>query len=337
MSKLSFLALLLLSFLLPAAHSMAQSDPPLIKIGVIGLDTSHATAFAKIFNADNAKGDLAGFKVVAAYPHGSPDIPSSKNRIPEYTEEFRKMGIEIVDSIPALLEKVDAVLLETNDGRPHLAQALEVFRAGKPCFIDKPIAADLADAIAIFDAAEYYKTPIFSASSLRYANGVQKLRAGEFGAVQGCDAYSPCHLEATHPDLYWYGIHGVETLITAMGVGCKSVFCTATPDVHVVVGTWGDGRVGTFRGIRKGASGYGGQAICDKGIVPVGKYDGYEPLVVAIARFFRTKTPPVSREETLEIYAFMTAAQLSKERGAPVTLEEVLKDAQAKAPERWKK
>jgi predicted dehydrogenase len=330
--------LLLLALLLPTALTLAQTeDPKLIKIGVIGLDTSHAPAFAKLFNSADAKGDLAGFKVVAAYPNGSPDIVSSKSRIPQYTKEFQDLGIEITDSIPALLEKVDAVLLETNDGRPHLAQALEVFKAGKICFIDKPISGDLTDAVAIFQAAEHFKVPVFSSSSLRFSKGVQEIRSGAHGKVQGCDAYSPCPTEPTHPDLFWYGIHGVETLFTAMGTGCESVVRVNTPGADVVVGTWVDGRIGTFRGIRKGASGYGGQAVCDKGIVQVGKHDGYEPLLVEVAKFFRTKTPPVSAEETLEIYAFMQAAQLSKERKAPVTLKEVLDDAKAKAPQRWKK
>lgn len=328
--------LLLLAFLLFTPLAMAQSDSGLIRIGVIGLDTSHAPAFAKLFNNPNSQ-DLAGFKVVAAYPHGSADIESSTKRIPEYTKAFQDLGIEIVDSVPALLAKVDAVLLETNDGRPHLSQALEVFKAGKPCFIDKPITADLADAIAIFDAAEHFKVPVFSSSSLRFSKGVQEIRSGKHGKVQGCDAYSPCHLEVTHPDLFWYGIHGVETLYTAMGTGCETVFCTATPDVHVAVGTWSDGRVGTFRGIRKGASGYGGQAVCEKGIVPLGKYEGYEPLAIEIAKFFRTKTAPVSAAETLEIYTFMAAAQLSKEKGAPVAMKDVFQSATADSASRWAK
>lgn len=329
--------ILFLSLTIPMTVIHAQSNDPPIRIGVIGLDTSHAPAFAKLFNNPEAMGDLRGFKVVAAYPHGSADIESSKSRIPQYTEEFKKLGIEITESIPALLGKVDVVLLETNDGRPHLEQALEVFKAGKPCFIDKPITADLADAVAIFDAADHFKVPVFSSSSLRFSKGVQEVRGGMHGKVQGCDAYSPCHLERTHPDLFWYGIHGVETLFTAMGTGCQSVFCTATPDTHVVVGTWNDGRVGTFRGIRQGTSGYGGQAFCDKGIVSLGKYDGYEPLAIEIAKFFRTKTPPVSAEETVEIYAFMAAANLSLERNAPVTLKEVLEAARVKATERWRK
>ncbi len=43
--------------------------------------------------------------------------------------------------------------------------------------------------------------------------------------------------------------------------------------------------------------------------------DGYAPLVREIVQFFQTGRPPVSNEETLEIFAFLDAAQRSKEAG----------------------
>lgn len=318
------------------AAEAEPAAPAVIRIGVIGLDTSHAPAFAKLMNDPKAAEDIAGVRIVAAYPQGSPDIESSTRRVPEYTQQYKDMGIEIVDSIPALLEKVDCVLLETNDGRPHLEQVLPVLKAGKPCFIDKPIAGTLADAIAIFDASEKYKTPIFSSSSLRYMAGAQEVRNGKIGKVLGCDAYSPASLEATHPDLFWYGIHGVEILFTVMGTGCESVTRAHTPGVDVVTGTWQDGRVGTFRGIRQGASGYGGRAFGDKGTTELGGFGGYRPLAVEIVKFFKTKEVPISPEETLEIYAFMEAADESKRQGgAPVKLADVMQKAReaAKVPE----
>jgi predicted dehydrogenase len=179
--------------------------------------------------------------VVAAYPKGSPDIESSVSRVPGYTEEVKKLGVQLVDSIPDLLKKVDVVLLETNDGRPHLAQAMPVLKAGKRLFIDKPVAASLAEVIAIYEAARQYKVPVFSSSSLRYMATAQAVAGGKVGKVLGADAYSPAHLEKTHPDLFWYGIHGVETLYTVMGRGCKSVVRVHTESADVVVGTWADG------------------------------------------------------------------------------------------------
>ena len=306
------------------------------KAGIIGLDTSHVLAFTKLLNDPKVEPELAGCKIVAAYPQGSPDIESSTKRVPSYTSEMReKLFVEIVDSIPELLEKVDVVFLETNDGRPHLEQLLPCLKAKKPVFIDKPVAGSLADAIAIYNAAKKYNTPVFSSSSLRFSPGAQKIRNGELGDILGCDAYSPCSLEKTHPDLYWYGIHGVETLFTVMGVGCESVTRTSAPNLDLVVGKWNGGRIGTFRGIRSGTSGYGGTAFGTKGIAAIGPYGGYRPLVVEIVEFFNTGKPPVSAEETLQIYAFMEAADESKRQGGvPVTLKSVMEKAEVAAKKR---
>jgi predicted dehydrogenase len=311
-------------------------DPAPLKIGIIGLDTSHATAFTALLNGPNAGPEFANCRIVATYPKGSPDIESSTSRVPGYIEAVKKHGVEIVDSIDDLLKKVDCVLLETNDGRPHLEQALPVFKAGKPVFIDKPVAGTLADAVALFAAAKKYDCPMFSASSLRYAKGAQAIRGGSLGEVLGCDAYSPCSLEKTHPDFYWYGIHGCETLFTVMGPGCESVSRTSTPDFDFAVGKWQNGRIGSFRGIRaKGAAGYGGTAFGTKGIGEIGKSDGYRPLLVEIVKFFRTRVAPVDPAETLEIYAFMEAADESNRKGgAPATLAEVMKKAQTEAERR---
>ena len=297
-----------------------------LRLGVIGLDTSHSIAFTKILNDETQSGHVPGAKVVVAYPHGSPDIESSTSRIPKYTEQIQELGVKIAPSIAELLTQVDAVLLETNDGRPHLEQAREVIAAGKPLFIDKPIAASLTDTLLIFREAASADVPVFSSSSLRFAPTTLAARNGEAGDVIGCDAYSPCSLEKTHPDLYWYGIHGVETLFTVMGSGCKEVVRISTPDADVVVGTWADGRVGTFRGMRSGKRGYGGTVFGSKAVQPVGIYGGYQPLVVEIVKFFQTGNPPVSAEETIQIYAFMEAADESKRQGGvPVSIAEVMR------------
>jgi hypothetical protein len=182
--------------------------------------------------------------------------------------------------------------------------------------------------IRIYDAAKYFNVPVFSSSSLRYTDSAQAIRAGKVGRVLGAEAYSPCSLEKTHPDLFWYGVHGVESLYTVMGTGCQSVVRVATPGEDVVVGTWDGGRVGTFRGMRVGKAGYGGTAFGETGTEPIGGSGGYRPLLVQIAKFFRTGKPPVDPEETKELYAFMEAADESKHRGGtPVLLREVKEKA----------
>jgi predicted dehydrogenase len=303
------------------------------RVGIIGLDTSHSTEFTKVLNGTIPDPAYEGYKIVAAYPRGSQDIQSSFERIPAYTEEVRKEGVEIVGSIAELLQKVDVVLLETNDGRPHLAQALEVIKAGRPLFVDKPVAGTLAEAVAVYAAARKYKVPVFSASSLRYMNGMTDIAAGKtVGKVLGADAFSPAPIEPHHPDFFWYGIHGVETLIAVMGSGCSWVSRVSTEGTDVVTGVWGDGRIGTFRGTRTGEHEYGGTVFGEKGVVRVGPYSGYEALLREIAKFFKTGVSPVSEEETLSVYAFMEAADESKRKGgARIELQEILEKARKDA------
>jgi hypothetical protein len=236
--------------------------------------------------------------------------------------------------VEALVAKVDAVLLESNDGRVHLEQLQPVLKARKPVFIDKPIAASLVDALKIFDAAAKAGVPVFSASSLRYGSGTQAVRNGSVGAVKSAETFSPVHLEPTHPDLFWYGIHGCESLYTVMGTGCQTVKRSLNEDGKVeVLGAWKGGRTGVFRQENgNDRKGYGGIAHGEKGDAPVGAYDGYDVLLFAIVEMFRSGNPPVSAAETIELYTFMEAADESKRRsGAEVRLEEVLEKAKAAA------
>lgn len=304
----------------------AQAGVPSGKrVGIIGLDTSHSIAFTKALNAETPNTDFDGYRIVAAYPYGSKDIVSSTKRIPEYIEEVKKFGVEITSSIKELLSKVDVILLETNDGRLHLEQALEVLKSGKRMFIDKPVAASLSDAIAIYKAADKYKIPVFSASSLRYIKGLDSIDKSK---VLGADTFSPAALEKTHPDLFWYGVHGVETLYTVMGTGCQSVTRVSTPNTDIVVGIWADGRTGTFRGTRSGKHDYGGTVFVQDGNKILGPYGGYEPLLKDIIKYFNTGQVPVTPAETIEIFAFMEAADESKRQGGKsVLLETVMNKA----------
>jgi predicted dehydrogenase len=315
----------LLSACLVAGSAAAQN----IRAGIIGLDTSHVLAFTKTLNSTPQKPEVMGVRMVAAYPKGSKDIESSLKRVPEYTAKVKELGVEIVDSIDALLDKVDVVFLETNDGRPHLEQLRPCLAAHKPVFIDKPVAGTLVDAIKIYQESKAAGVPVFSSSSLRFGKNTQAVRGGSIGKVKEATTFSPASLEATHPDLFWYGIHGVESLFTVMGTGCQSVKRDTNAEGKIrVTGTWEGGRKGVFYENK----GYGGKALGDKGEADVGSYDGYDPLLYSAVHFFRTGVAPVTPEETLEIYAFMEAADESKRRnGAEVTLKEVMDKALAAA------
>ena len=301
------------------------------KVGIIGLDTSHAIAFTKIMNVEKDP-SVAGFRMAAAYQWGSRDIVSSTNRYEKYVPQMREMGVEIVQSIDELLLKVDVVCLETNDGREHFRQAEQVFRSGKRVFIDKPLAHNLADALKIYAAGKKYNAQYFSSSALRFGNVAKAARAGEYGKIRGAALISPSPVEeqGTHNYYTWYGIHGFEPLVAIMGMGVDKVSCFRNDTDDVINAVWKDGRMGELRLMRKSWI-YSGYVLPEQPkdkknpIIVSDGYQGYQPLLKEIIKFFKTGVAPVSPEETLEIMAFMEAAEMSAKRGgAPVTIEEAI-------------
>ena len=297
-----------------------------IRIGMIGLDTSHVVAFTETINNPKAKGHVPGAKVIAAFKGGSPDIESSASRVDGYTKTLQeKYGVAIYDTIEELCTKVEAVMIESVDGRPHLEQARKVIAAGKILYLDKPMAGSLKDVLEIFRLAEEAKVPVFSSSSLRYGKATQAVRNGAIGKVLSAQTSSPAKIEEHHPDLFWYGVHGCEALFTVMGRGCESVLRSTTEEGKILVtGIWKGNRTGIFLE----GKGYSGIAQGEKGEAKVGSFDGYQPLVAEVVKFFKTRKSPVSAEETIELFAFMEAADESKrQNGKAVLIADVLKKA----------
>ncbi|NLN92008.1 MAG: Gfo/Idh/MocA family oxidoreductase [Candidatus Hydrogenedens sp.] len=322
MNKL--LSLFVLIALVFSVSARAEEAP--LKLGMIGLDTSHVIAFTQVLNnPDNAK-HVPGGRVVAAYKGGSPDLESSISRVDGYTEQLvNDFGVKIVSTIEELCTLVDAVLLMSVDGRPHLEQAIPVIKAGKRLFIDKPLGGSLADARAIAAFAKEHDVPWFTSSSYRFYESMQALKNKDVGEVRGAVSYGPASLDPTHPDLFWYGIHATEALFTIMGTGCEKVTCFASDDFHVATGCWEGGRMGTLYGLRTGAAPHRVTVFGTKAVADQQGGGDYAPLVAEIIKFFQTGVVPVPPEETLEMFAFMEAAHESLRRGGtPVSLSEVI-------------
>ncbi len=306
--------------------TMAGAAAAEIKIGIIGTDTSHVIAFTKILNDPRNPDHIPGARVVAAFKGGSKDVASSWNRVDKYAEELaRDWKVEIVPDIATLLKKVDAVLLESVDGRPHLEQAKPVIAAGKPLFIDKPLASTLEDAVEIARLAKSRGVKWFSSSSLRYAKSLLELKqAGLKGAI----VWGPAEMEPHHYlDLSWYGIHAAEMLFTLMGRGCETVTRAYSETQDEVTCRWADGRIGTVRALRGEYAPFGAVVIpANNKVMQSGpKFEySYVPLVREIVKFFETGKPPVDEAETLEIFAFLDAAQKSREQGGkPVAMRKL--------------
>jgi predicted dehydrogenase len=299
-----------------------------VQIGLVGLDTSHTTAFLEIFNGPVASGASTGARIVAAYRGGSPDIEASASRIDRFTRiAVEQYGLKLYDSVEELAANVDAVMILSVDGRVHLEQFRRVAGLGKPVFIDKPLGGTLAQAREIVALAAATKTPCFSSSSMRYAPGGVGSQMGDLGRILGAVSIGPAPREPHHPDLFWYGIHAVEALYTVLGAGCTEVARTSTAFSDVITGVWADGRTGTLQ-VSATGTGYSVTVIGEKGLATGGHAPGYHGLAAEILTFFRTGVSPVPLELTLEIHAFMAAADESKRRGGQsVGLDEVMGQA----------
>lgn len=293
---------------------------------MVGMDTSHCPAFTKLINHETDPFHVPGGKVVIGFPGGSPTLPTSYERVDTFTAQLRdEFGVKIANSIEEVAEASDAILLESVDGRQHLEQYAKIAPFGKPVFIDKPIATTKREAEEIFRLAQRHGSPVFSSSALRYAGGLHELGAGE--EILGCEAFGPTSILEDFPALFWYGVHSAEILFAKMGTGCRRVQVNATEKVDMVTGVWDDGRVGTVYGYRlKGVSAFGATVFTAKGIVhaqPHREPPYYALLLQRVMQFFQTGKPPIDPAETIEIAAFLEAANRSRITGEPVELSSV--------------
>jgi hypothetical protein len=324
----------MLRVILLVLASLAFASADDLRLGMIGLDTSHVIAFTQLLNDPTAKNHVPGGRVVVGFKGGSPDIESSASRVDEYTKQLQQQfGVKIVPTIDELCQQVDAVLLESVDGRPHLEQARPVIKARKPLFIDKPVAGSLRDTVEIYRLAKENSVPVFSSSSYRFYESMAELKRTDVGEIRSVISYGPAHLEPHHPDLFWYGVHPTEALFTILGTGCESVVRSSTPDTDVITGIWSDRRIGTLQALKRGATPHQVIVFGTKAVAAQKGSGDYAALVREIIRFFQTGVAPVSPEETIELFAFMEAADESKRRGGQrVNVQEVLQQARRAQP-----
>lgn len=306
--------------LIASALCVSAAWPADLRLGIIGTDTSHVGAFTRLLNDESSPQHIAGARVVAAFKGGSKDLADSYNRVDKFAADLEtRWHVEFVPDIRLLCQKVDGILLESVDGRQHLDQVKQAVACGKPIWIDKPLASSLEDAREIARVAKQAGVPWFTASSLRYGKDVEAMK---FPDAQGAITWGPGPLGHFQLDLTYYAIHAIELLYAVLGPGCEEVSRSHTEGADVIVGKWKGGRTGEARALRPDSS-YGGLVFRTGGKAEVTPKinDGYRPLVEEIVKFFQTKRPPVSNEESLEVMEFMDAAQRSMAHGgAPVKL-----------------
>jgi len=286
----------------------------MIRIGIVDTDSSHSTEFTRRINHVGIDEEqwVDGARVVAAYPGYSEAVADVKNKNEQYTQVLVDAGVEMVDSPEALLGKIDAAIVVSDDGRRHHAPAKMFIEAGVPTFVDKPMTCALAEAVELVELAAKRDVPLYSGSSLRYSPEVVEVASGEaIGGVVGVDAISPSKMAVEGvPGLMYYGIHAVEILYTLMGPGCESVNAIESPYGILVGGRWQDGRLGGVRGFVEGVAGFGFRAVGETGTLQelVSAQYIYRELLKRVVAMFETGKPPIDVHETLEMIAFIEAA-----------------------------
>lgn len=292
----------------------------MIRIGLVDFDTSHVVAFTERLNhvgVDASEWVDGEARVVAGCPGDSAMMPE---RIPGFLEKVRGYGVEIVERPEDLLGKIDAVMIESQQGARHRERARPFLEAGLPTFVDKPFAGDLEDTDAMIALAQKHRAPLMSCSALRYAPEVTNAlaRQDEWGRILSADVWGSAPLDAGNPGLLHYGIHGVEILYTLLGPGCARVHDLSTPKGEVALGLWANGHTGTVRGLRDGQNGFGFTAHYERGhhsaVVEGARF--YTEMLKAIVTMFRSGVSPLDLAVTREIIAFIGAASRSAAGGA---------------------
>ncbi len=283
----------------------------MLRIGIIGCDTSHCSRFAALLGED------VGCRVVSAYPGAG-----AADRLARFTGELAALGVPLRESVAEVAAECDALLLLSSAGGRHLAEFAEGARPGVPVFIDKPL-ADTSKAVAEIAAlAKARGVPLFSSSALRFSRPfTAALR--EAGELTGISVAAPAPWLTREEGLFYYGIHGVEMLFTALGSGCRRVHAFSNERFDVCVGEWADGRLGVFRGNRVGDKSFSAQLHTALGVeVLANALPTHEPLYVplleAMVPFLKTGCTPVPLAETAEVIRFIEAAHESARTGASV-------------------
>ena len=156
-----------------------------IKLGIIGASkgNGHPYSWSAIFNGYDAQEIKdCGYPVIPNYL-GEQNWPATKISSAEVvsiwtqdkhlSEHIAKSTYipHISSSLVELGDHVDAILLARDDAENHLEIAKPFLLAGKPIYIDKPIALSKVCLEELYKY-EQYKGQIFTCSALRYSNSL---------------------------------------------------------------------------------------------------------------------------------------------------------------------
>ncbi len=287
----------------------------MIKVAIIGLDTSHSVEFPRLMQAPDCPQDqrVPDLKAVTCLRFPTPF--QNKEGLDRRQQQLEAWGVKVTTDFDAAAENADAFMLEINDGSYHLEYFKKVAALGKPVFVDKPLACSLADARAMLKLAAKHKTRAWSGSSLPFSDGLEQAKA-QAGAIRIASVFGALGDAPAGDSLIWYGVHTFEMLQAIMGSGPLNAQALETQTSIVTVVNYPDGRQGIIETIRHCHS-YGGTLLGKAGerataipFVCDTRY-GYRNILRALHRFFNGGPAPVELAATFEGLAMMVAARQS--------------------------
>ncbi len=287
-----------------------------IKVGLIGLDTSHTVEFAKRMQAPDCPPDqkVCGMRATACLRFPTPF--QSEEGLNARQKMLEGWGIKVTMDFDEAVADCDAVMLEINDPSLHLEYFTRCAKLGRRMFLDKPLADTVENGKKICELAREKGLAVFSASSLRFVPQLRKA-CEEMASPLFTSVYGPLGKAPAGSSVVWYGVHAFEMLQRAMGRGAQSVFVKKDGGGVTAVVRYAGNRRGLVE-LSDDAWIYGGCLRDKQKAVPFVVETGriYSDLLIRIGEFFRGAQTPVSMEDTLEVTAMLDAARRSHDGGA---------------------
>jgi predicted dehydrogenase len=283
----------------------------IVKVALIGLDTSHTIEFARRMAAPDCPADqrVGGLQPVSCLRFPTPF--QGEGGLDDRQKVLEGWGIRVTTSLDEAVEGCDALMIEINDPARHLEYFTACASLGKMIFLDKPLADTIANGRRIFELAKARGVRVFSTSSLRLAPALGAA-CSQMPRPLFTHAYGPFGQAPAGSSLVWYGVHTFEMLERAMGPGAQSVLAKADGAGVTALVQYPENRRGVVE-LADGAWVYGGCLRDRQRAVPFVSDPSriYSDLLEQVAQFFRTGVAPVEPEDTLEVMAMLDAAQRS--------------------------
>ena len=287
----------------------------MLNLGLVGVNTSHADAFSRIFNGDDEKPPVVdGARISHVWGNDMKRVEalSATHSIPNRVADSREM-----------IGSIDGVLIidDTGGGATHADLARPFLEARLPVFVDKPMTTNYADAVALFDLTEANGALLMSCSALRFPVELSDARAAfdSAGTLSSIIAVGP-------GEWFYYGIHAVELLGAITVARPEWVHRHAFDEKDVAIVAYDSGLVAVVETLRDAAYTFHITAYGSDGLAAMEVRDMpgfYANTMREVARMMETKQAPLTREQTLDVMAILHAGNRSVETGERVLIDEI--------------